>query len=326
MSLVETYSELREEAKKAKPPEAPIHLDEIDAFELQQLQGEELKSIPLLQREGYLIEGWSHLLSGYPRCGKTELLFACACEWLKQGRTILYFTEEARQLWQQRLEQRPVPTKGLQLVWALGEMPGNLRIRMNEGSEQIVILDTIRNLSVMGADENDNAAVAAALSPWVKDARLRNKTLILCHHSRKGGGDHGEAISGGHALFGAVDVALEVRRDNVPSRRTIKAHARLIQPPDLLYERREDGTLLALGDPAGVGVEEVAKRVVDVLDGQWATTKEVRSRLIEPIPGLEQVRLALTAEARCGRVEREPPIDIPNVAGKTVRWRLPGEG
>ncbi|HWG41534.1 MAG TPA: AAA family ATPase [Gemmataceae bacterium] len=307
--------------------EAPKRwLDEIDAYELQDQRAEELSYLPLLGRPGYIVQRWSHVLAGYPRSGKTELLFATVCAWLQEGRSVLYFTEEGRVLWQQRLERQRVPCGGLTLVFGLGELPGNLLARMREGEEEIVIVDTLRNLGILPPDENDNNGIARAVAPWVATAREKGKTLILCHHSRKGGGDHGEAISGGHALFGAVDVAVEVRRDNVPARRILKVHARIIQPPDLLYERKADGQLIALGDPAGVGVEEVARRMLTVLDHQWRKTADVLTLFEEPKPSLEQLRLALRAESQCGRVERDPPINVASAQGKAIRWRLPGEG
>ncbi len=302
----------------------PATFDEVDAFHLQNEAEQVLKYLPLLGQSGYLVEGWSHLLAGFPRVGKSELLYACMVEWLRAGQTILYFTEEGRELWRQRLQRQRVPAEGLQLVFALGGKSLDLLTRMRKSGEPIVVIDTIRSLQVLPADENDNAAVARALEPWVTAAREMSKTLILSHHARKGGGEHGEGISGGHALFGAVDVALEVCRSTTPARRIIKAHARLIQPADLLYERDEDGSLAALGDPSGVGLAEVGRRILDVMDHQWAKTADVHDRLEEPRPSAEQLRLALAAEARCGRLERDPPISVANVQGKTTRWRLLG--
>ncbi|HEY7313484.1 MAG TPA: AAA family ATPase [Gemmataceae bacterium] len=298
--------------------------DEIDAYDLQKMDVKELAYLPLLGQPGYLVEGWSHLIAGFPRCGKTELSYANVREWIKAGRSVLYMTEEARPLWQQRLASRPVPCKGLNLMFALGELPLDLLARMREGEEQIVVVDTLRGLGITPVDENANGLMAQAVKPWIAAARQGGKTLVLLHHARKSGGENGESITGGHALFASVDVALEIKRDRAPNRRIIKMHPRVIQASELLYEQQPDGQLLALGDPAGVGSEEVARRALDVLDYQWTRTSEVHDRLQEPKPSLEQVRLVLLAEARVGRLERDPPLDAGNVAGKTVRWRKPG--
>ncbi len=131
---------------------------------------------------------------------------------------------------------------------------------MKEAEEKVVILDTIRNLGILPEKENDNAGIARCLAPWVAAARVKHKTLILVHHGRKGGGEHGEGISGGHALFAAVDVALEVKRDNVAARRIITAHARLIQPDELLYERAR----MAYWSPSAIPALSARKRSATV--------------------------------------------------------------
>src|SRR5262249_18853718 len=177
-------------------------------------------------------------------------------------------------------------------------------------------------LGILPEDECDNSRVAQALSAWIAIGRQTGKTLIMLHHMRKGAGEHGEGIAGGHAMLGAVDIALEVRRDNQPNRRHIRGYCRLIQPPDLLYEKVEEGRLHSLGDPSGVSLVEVRRRVQVVLDGEWATTSEVLERLEEPKPGAELLRKALLAEAHAGSIERDPPLTEVKVSGRTVQWRL----
>jgi hypothetical protein len=225
-------------------------------------------------------------------------------------------------MWRMRLKQRPGPWAGMRLVFGYGAGSTLLLERMKRGTESVVILDTIRGLGVLPSDECDNGAIAGALAPWIRAARQGNKLLILSHHMRKGGGEHGEGISGAHALLGTVDIALEIIRDTKANRRTIRACARLIQPEELLYERREDGLLVAIGDPKGVSEMEVRRRLLLVLNPEWAKTAEVRERLADPKPGEEQVRRGLLAEAKAGNIERDPPITEANVAGKRVRWRL----
>jgi hypothetical protein len=299
-------------------------LDEVDAAELAAEEGEdgdELEFLPLLGHGGYLVKGWSHLLVGAPRSGKTELLAACIPTWLQAGETILFFTEESRDMWRMRLRQRPGPWAGMRLVFGYGAKPTDLLARMKRGAESVVILDTIRGLGVLPHDECDNGAIAAALSPWITAARQGKKSLTMSHHMRKGGGADGEGISGGHALLGVADIALEIIRDKQENRRTIRAYARLIRPENLLYECREDGLLVAIGDPKGVSQLEVRRRLTAALNPDWAKTAEVMERLADPKPGEEQLRKALVAEAKAGTIERDPPIAEANVAGKRVRWR-----
>jgi predicted ATP-dependent serine protease len=297
-------------------------LDEVDAAEL--ATSEEtyhLDYLPLLAQHGYMVRGWSHLIAGYPRTGKTELVTACCRDWLQLGESVLYLTEEPRLIWQARLSRAPDAWGGMRLVFGLGTEPSALWARARTGKENIIVVDAIRNLGLVGPDENDNTALARSLTPWVRMARDGGKTLILMHHDRKGGGDHGQAIAGGHALLGIVDIALELLPDTSPSRRLIRARARIIQPAEMMYERREDGTLRALGDPGAVGVAEVRRRVLDVVEGEWLKTAEVRDRLDEPRPSLPMVREALGAEAKAGTIERDPPLSEATATGKTHRWR-----
>ncbi len=305
-----------------EPPAALPELDEVDAEDLAaEGEGEPLDFLPLLNKDGYIVRGWSHLLAGSPRCGKTELLVACCPPWLSGGLRVCYMTEEGRDVWR-RLGALPGLWKGMRLVFGLGEPPLDLRVRMADGPEEIVIIDTIRGLGILPQDECDNSAVAAALGPWIAAARKARKTLMLSHHMRKGGGEHGEGISGGHALLGAVDIALEIRRDNQPNRRSVRGYARLIQPDELLYEMGQDGRLVALGKAGSVGLDGVRKRLADVLEENWLPTNDIRARLEDPTPSLELLRLALLAGAEAGFVERDPPLSAGKVVGRKVRWRL----
>jgi hypothetical protein len=157
--------------------------------------------------------------------------------------------------------------------------------------------------------------------PWIAAARSKSKTLILSHHDRKGGGQHGEGIAGGHALLGVVDIALELLHDPTPSRRLIRAYARIIQPAELIYERQTDGTMRVLGAPQAVCLAEVRRRVREALETDWLKTADVRERIEDPKPSTQQVRNALRAEADAGNVERDPPL-AESGERKTHRWRL----
>src|SRR5262249_35953346 len=302
---------------------AGAHLDECDAAELARGGADlQLHFLPLLGQDGYLVRGWSHLIAGYPRCGKTELVTACCRDWLAAGERILYLTEEPRAIWQHRLARAGADTwNGMRLVFGLGANPLELWARARDGNETLIVADAIRNLGLTGPDENDNAALARQLTPWVAGARARDKTLILAHHDRKGGGQHGEAIAGGHALLGVVDIALELVHDTAPGRRLIRAYARIIQPAELVYEREPDGTMRALGAPEAVGMAEVRRRVREALDAEWLKTADVRDRLDEPKPAIQQVRNALRTEAEAGTIDRDPPLSESGER-KTQRWRL----
>ena len=301
-------------------------LDEIDAGDLAASQETyHLAYLPLLGLEGYIVRGWSHLLAGYPRAGKTELMAACCRDWLAMGERILYFTEEPRSIWAHRLASSPDDAwRGMRLIFALGSDRLAIMERMRVGTETIVVLDALRNLGLIPFDECDNTEVARQLNPWIAAARKHQKTLILTHHMRKGAGEHGEGIAGGHAFLGIVDIALELRHDNAPSRRLVRAHARIIQPLELIYERREDGTMQALGSPKSVELAEVRRRVLEAMEEDWLKTSEIREKMEDPKPSIPHLRQALTEEAKAGTVERDPPVSAGPATGRTVRWRRAG--
>jgi hypothetical protein len=311
-----------------EPPPDLVHagLMEATGAELAAAKSDflDLPWLTLLGRTGYLVEGWSHLVSGYPRSGKTELLFACALEWLAQAREVLYLTEEPRLIWEARLSPRSgdETLSLLHVVFGLGADVHMLRSRCFNGSEPIVVLDTLRNL-LSFHDETDNSAVARVLNPWVTEARRAGKTLIAAHHQRKGGGEHGEGIAGAHALLGTFDIAIELLRDRGDERRRIiRTFARVISPPTFMYERTEGGEMRVLGSPQDVAMDEVIERVRAVLTTEWQKTSELRAVLGDPIPGIEQVRRALAHLTSQG-VEREPPLSEGDLPRRTHRWRLP---
>lgn len=165
----------------------------------------DLPFLPLLSIDGYFVKSWSHLVSGYPRVGKTDLLLACCRQWLRMGERVLYITEEPVTIWQHRLKMWSGDWTNLQVAFGLGADPALLRKLAREGAATLVVVDALRNLLRLN-DEKDNSEIARVVNPWVADARDTKKTLVLAHHQRKGGGEHGEGISGGHALMGAFDI------------------------------------------------------------------------------------------------------------------------
>ena len=112
-----------------------------------------------------------------------------------------------------------------------------------------------------------------------------------------------------------------MRDEHKKNRRKVEAFARLIEPPEMIYELEEDGTMRSLGDPASLQLADVVERVRAVVGDEWEKTSEVREALGEPLPSLPQVRAALTELTHKGEVERDPPITDGDAAGRTVRWK-----
>jgi RecA-family ATPase len=80
----------------------------------------------------------------------------------------------------------------------------------------LVVIDTLAVWAGI-TDENDAAQVTAAIAPIMLLAQETNASIVLVHHTRKGGGDNGEAIRGSSAILATVDVAAELSRDSPES-------------------------------------------------------------------------------------------------------------
>ncbi len=276
-----------------------------------------LPYLPLLGQDKFLVEGWTHLIAGYPKVGKTELLVQLSTSWSPMH--VLYITEEPRHLWDYRLQKMEEWEQGT-ILYGMGVPAPQLLRDIQDGDEEIIVIDTIRLLGFK--DENDNSALAALLFPFIGACREGGKTLILLHHTRKGGGEHGEAIAGGHAFLALVDIGIEIKRDKSKNRRLVKAYGRVGTGGEFLYEMRDDGLMVPFGKPTDVGRKEVKEKALQILTSasDWLTTKEVQEAMPSPHPSSEQLRLSLTELAEEGSAERDPPIRE-EAKGKPHKWR-----
>jgi hypothetical protein len=244
---------LQEAIKCSQPLEIPLEatepvagpLEEIDAMDLKTTEEiEALESLPLLGQDGYIIKRASNALSASPKLGKTTLIYPCLKEWLEMGESILYLTEESKFVWQQRLIGLDIINqRGLILVFGLGLEVDQLLDRVSKGSETVIVIDTLRGLGILPEQENDNGLVHSALKPWITVCREKGKTLLGLVHDRKAGGKYGLGVSGAHALVGAVDIVLELRRGREHNQRIVSALSRLAQPPELTYEQDDKGKM-----------------------------------------------------------------------------------
>lgn len=295
---------------------------EVSAAALKARPHREVEYLPFLGSAGYVPKGWSVMIAASPKGGKTELTTRLCGEWTTES--ILYATEEPELIWQHRLSRLPGDWNHMRLLFALGMEPTGILNRIKTGSESVVVLDTVRSLIGL-TDENDNSELARALNPYVVAAREGGKTLIALHHVRKGGGNYGEGITGGHAFLAAVDVALELLRESNlgENKRRVRGWGRLFPIDEAVYSLEDDGTMALLGSPTAVQLGAVTGRVQELLNSEWQTRKELLEDLDEPKPAQEQLRLALKALVEDGTAERDPKGDKPGV---TYRYRLAQPG
>ncbi len=302
--------------------------DECNGAELASGDEPELESLPVFEQPHIVIRGWAHVLSAAPKAGKTTLLAHVVRDWLGQGLRILWLTEEPKSIWRRRLRRLGGDWSKLTLKWGDPSRDPELRERAATGPWEVVIVDTMRQFLKV-EKWNDDALVAAAIRPWIGAvSREADRTLLLVHHNRKGGGEHGEEIADSHEILAAVDIAVILKRvgeDLDTRRRKVHAFGREIEDITFLYEMADTDarTLRYLGHADAVSLAQVQERVLEALGDEGMTTEAVRAALNEPRPSRRQVLDALTALAQGRRISREPSIGA-SVQGKRVTWFGPG--
>jgi hypothetical protein len=94
-----------------------------------------------------------------------------------------------------------------------------------------------------------------------------------------------------------------------------------VEIPRVIYELQDDGSMVALGSPALVTLEEVKNRVWSVLDDEFEKTKSIRGHIDNPKPSEDQVLKALEELAQEGKAERDPPFSEGKRQGARYKWR-----
>ena len=173
---------------------------------------ESIEHLPVFGVDGYIVKGWSHLLAGWWRLGKTEMMAAVILPWLRLGQRILWITEEPDSVWADRADMfdeiyDPVPWDNLTLADAMSAPPSELLAVAARFDGDVVIVDTIREVCGIASMKDDDA-VHEAMSPWLRC--LRGRTSIYIAQHRKAAGENGERVMGSVTLPAKFDVVLEL--------------------------------------------------------------------------------------------------------------------
>lgn len=308
-ALESIHSPLREGACMDRISGAALATDETSV---------EVEWLPFLRQVGVVGRGLVTLLSALGKAGKTTLLLHVVRTLLTPPVTvrIVWVTEEPRSLWRTRVRRFPeMASPVLTLIFASGRPWAEVLADLEREEADLVIIDTIR--AVCGiADENDQAAVTAAIQPAIFQSRRRNWALVLVHHLRKSAADVGLGHAGSHALVGLVDVAIEMHRDtHSPARRVCKAISRFTETPsEWVLELRGD-EIYALGDPSILSAAETVRRVQAVLDETPRNRQEIAA-LLDPQPSRGALHNALATLVR----DRNATRHGSGVKGDVHRW------
>jgi hypothetical protein len=310
-------------ATSGKPPPEPFP----EVIPASKLQKRELEAGWLWR--GYLNPGGITLLSALWKAGKTTMLAHCLkslesggefCGLPTTPAQVLYVTEESESRWAERRDQlrltdhvhfliRPFRTRPQFVRWAdfidhLGELH-------RERPVDLIVLDTLANLWPV-RDENDAAAVGAALTP-LHGLVEKGPGLLLVHHSRKSGGQEATSPRGSGALPAFVDTIVELTRfdpsNRNDSRRLLTGWGRWDETPgELVVQLTEDGYVAAGGDRHQCALDALDRALTEMLPNEppgWTTEEIMDSWPGETQPRRNNLFEALRVAVGAGRLRRE---------------------
>ncbi len=275
-------------------------------FTINQLKNSKANNVDWIW-EGYLAKGFITLLSGWPKAGKTTLLFKLIESMIgnqafldfktKLDGKILIVTEENSQFYKVRVEKAGISSDDIFILpgfevdcYTKNKVFEQIDLAIKDGTS-LVIIDTLGEFWGV-TDENSAPLVQEALKRFRTLAQNNNVAILLIHHLRKTDGDYGTAHRGSGALLGAVDVGLELKysNDNVRNRRTITSKSRFHQTPGELMIELNEGNYQSLGDPKLFSLEEVKRRFIEALSADTSEDLETIRTKMKPSPSESQLK------------------------------------
>lgn len=229
------------------------------------------------------------LVAGPPKAGKSTLVYlflAChekAGTFLgtpaTRGRALLMSEEFAPTILEKTqafgIEDIAVLTQGAAATqgWTFTEALVRAVAQARQEKRDVLVIDTLSAWAQF-KDENDASEVTQALTAIRNTVAGTGIAVILIHHTRKGGGEHGEAIRGSSALYALTEIAIEYGYKDKTTR-GVSVSSRFADVPEPLFVRMTERGHLEVLDQAEWNVEE-ASPVIDALtDGP----KDVRQLL-----------------------------------------------
>lgn len=221
----------------------------VTAEDVYDLEIDNIDSLPVLGRDGWILEKGFNLIYSFPKVGKTELVRHLTQEWAVSGRTVLYLTEDPLWMWKVRTNLYPKANwKGVDFVDATGWTVEQVFKEIEDGPPfDVLVLDTIRN--TLGYEESRATEdVARLLIPLIAMSRRMGFTVVATYHAKKTRDEGGRDISGHHALFGVIDRAIRLAEGDTPSTRVMKVMGRMIGdvPTTMHYRMTPDHLFHAL--------------------------------------------------------------------------------
>ena len=235
--------------------------------------------------EGILPAGGLSLLVAKPKVGKTTLAFNLALavakgkDFLgrktKQSAVVYLALEEKKSEIRKKLKSLADTPEGIRFHF--GSAPEKaiqeVRALIQETKAGLLVVDVLQKFCRI-KDLNDYAQVTNTLEPLMAMAREENCHILLTHHAGKADRQDGDEILGSTALLGGVDTSIHIKkRDKRRTFFTIQRYGE--DTPETVIELKPDGSLEAVGSKQEVEIEETVPLVLDALDGERLTEKEI---------------------------------------------------
>jgi hypothetical protein len=280
----------------------------------------------------YIPKGSLTLLSAYMKVGKSTFAYPLAIS-VAQGRSFLGYetqkggvlilaVEEHKRDIRLRLERFEMKENDPIYIHARGLKHSSktfkeIRKFITENEISLVLLDTLSRFWNI-KNENDNAEVIQLISPILDLAHETDTAILLVHHDRKGGGDYGESIRGGSALFANVDQALllKPRTGGDTTQRILKTLGRYSESPGELIVGLNEDEWIVHGTPKEMGVEGDKRKILEAISEY---PKDVKTLAEEADINQKRVKKALDA------LDRETMKEGKGVKGDPFTYRLEPE-
>jgi hypothetical protein len=246
--------------------------------------------------DGFLAPRTVTLLAGLPKSGKSSLVFALLAS-ITHGDNFLgrktreagalVLSEEAEGVLGEKVRPEILEHVHILPIYkAFGHQWEAIIKQAVEycktNSLSVLVVDTLAEwVGWKGDDENRPGAVLDALRPLKDLAITEGLAVLLVHHQRKRGGDHGTAVRGSGALTGGVDIIVELERPTTTlareeTARVLKTLSRYPSTPrDLVFAVAEESVYEVRGDVASATVEIERQRVRDALTSEPIPTGTV---------------------------------------------------
>jgi hypothetical protein len=240
--------------------------------------------------EGLIVRGGLTVPYGPPKVGKgTWLLYAmrqvlagepCFGRRVAAGPVLWIDLEQGRRLMRRKIDEARAGGLLHPLHVYSGAPPTLAEVEDMTGRTAAVaiVIDSLSRFLGM-ENENDNAEMTGRIGPLVEMAQRLDVAIIPIHHERKSGGEHGAGMRGSSALFGLVDVAIQVKREpgDDETLRRLECVSRYDESNGrrLVIQRNSDFSFTLMGSP----VDRRRGRTLDVIGSESLTLEEIAGRL-----------------------------------------------